>query len=104
MITRALPLLGALMMTGMTAHAYPSPPPYMPSQKPTAEQINQTYRHKLQALRAEVIATQESDGGALTQAHRAALQERLDRIHADLRREIRDIDVYSVSAEGRRVR
>ncbi|WOF44829.1 hypothetical protein KNJ79_08060 [Sphingopyxis indica] len=104
MKARALILLGAMMTTGTTATALPVPPPYMAPKKANAEQINQTYRNKLQALRGEVIETQARDGGMLTEAHRAELQDKLDRIHAGFRREVRDVDVFSVSADGRRRR
>jgi len=101
---KALFVLAAVMTTGSSAYALPSQPPFMAPKKANAEQINYTYRQKLEALRGEVISTQARDGGVLTDAHRAALQDRLDRIHADLRRQVRDVDMYSVSADGRRVR
>jgi len=107
MIARALLLSGALMMTGTAVQAYPGQPPFFApnaANKPTAEQIRYNYRNKLVALREEAIAIRDQDGGTLTDAHRAELQDRLDRIHADLRQEISDGDVFSVSADGRRRR
>ena len=67
---QALPASGSMGMS-----------PYATSQGPGHSQQFRKAQ-ALKALRAEGLKMQEADGGALSDAHRAALQRKLDQILA----------------------
>lgn len=82
------------------------PGPFPPStggsgfERPSREAFYLTYESKAEALRDEMLALQQSDGGELTPQHRADLQERLEALLIAYRRDVTRADPMSVNADG----
>jgi hypothetical protein len=82
-----------------TAYVYPQ---YIPPARRQTSQIAAVHRARLEQLRADALDLRERDGGALTAAHYAQIQSKLDAINADYRRYLRNNDVLSVGTGARR--
>jgi hypothetical protein len=77
-------------------------PQYIPPPRRQTWQIAAAHRARLEQLRADALDLRARDGGTLTGAHYAQIQDKLDAINADYRRQLRNNDIFSVGADVRR--
>ena len=82
-----------------TAYVYPQ---YIPPARRQPSQIAAVHHARLKQLRADALDLRARDGGALTAAHYAQIQSKLDAINADYRRYLRNNDIFSVGTDARR--
>jgi len=87
----------------------PSPPPHPPSNGggerwglvgESLPEVKLAYEREAKALRAEMHALQESDGGQLTAEHRAYLRKKANALLSDYRLGVRRMDPTAVNADG----
>ena len=101
MIIRSV-LLAAIMTSaaGAASAQYFPQPAYVPPLRMPRDVIRLRFANRIEALRQEALAQRHADGGVLTPSHRAALQSKLDQIHASYRRAVNHNDPMSVNADG----
>ena len=63
-------------------------------------ELNLAYEREAKALRAEMHALQESDGGRLTAEHRAYLREKVEALLNGYHRDVRRVDPMAINADG----
>lgn len=95
----------ALLLLLPAATAAPSPiaAQYRPVTgfiRPSKQSVDLEYSQKAKALQQEMLALQQSDGGVLTESHRAHLQAKAAELLASYREEMQKIDPMSVNANG----
>jgi len=97
--------LAALQMVSSQA----SPPPVPPSNgggerwgsvESLRPEVNLAYERQAQALRTEMHALQESDGGQLTPQHRAYMQEKAKALLSGYHRDVQRVDPMAINADG----
>lgn len=88
-----------------------SPPPHPPSNgggerwglvDDSHPEVNLAYEREAAALRTEMHALQEADGGRLTAQHRAYLKKKAEALLSAYNRDIRRVAPISVNADGSR--
>jgi hypothetical protein len=88
-----------LSPNGSTGYVFPQ---YIPPPRRQTSQIAAEHRARLRELRAHALEQRAQDGGVLTGAHYAQIQDKLDAINADYRRQLRNNDIFSVDAHAPR--
>ena len=79
---------------------YGSPNTYQPPLLVPRSILQRQLLGQLAEVRKDALAQRATDGGTLTDQHRAALQARIDRLYASYRKKLRDNDPLSVGADG----
>ncbi|RYD83728.1 MAG: hypothetical protein EOP61_41075 [Sphingomonadales bacterium] len=80
--------------------AYVPPDSYQRPELRPISLLNKHYLDRMTAIRQDAVALRASDGGTLTDEHRAMIQARNDKVEAGYRRELRRNNPMSVGADG----
>ena len=111
-----LALAAAALGPGFGASAPPAPatlpglPPHPPSHGgddwsgQSAPELRLAYEREADALRTEMHALQQADGGELTAEHRTYLRKKAEALVAAYNRDIEQSDPMGINADGSRPR
>lgn len=92
----------AALCVGQAADAeiYNMPNSYRAPALTPISNLGRHLQNQLRDIRQKALAQRAADGGALTEAHRAAFQAQIDRVETNYLAQVRRNDPLSVSSDG----